>query len=74
MCADKSRVLDAEPYISLETLAAALNLPQRYLRDLAKEGMIPGLDVNGRLRFSLAAVQDALNGIAASEGGNDATD
>ncbi len=43
-----------------------------YLRELAEKRTIPVLDVNGRLRFNLEAVQNALDEIAAQEGGKDA--
>ena len=47
-------------YLSLEALAATLGLPQGYLRNLASEGQIPFLDVNGRKRFYEEDVRDAL--------------
>ena len=51
-------------YLSLEALAARLNLPQRYLRDLAADKVIPYLDVNGRLRFCEPEVREALSNLA----------
>lgn len=57
-------------YISLEVLAIKLNLPQAYIRQLIAKGKIPHLNVNGRLRFNPAAVQQALDRLAA-EGGTD---
>lgn len=54
-------------YISLEKVAGQLNLPQRYIRELSKAGKIPHLIVGGRLRFSLAAVQVALDRLAAEK-------
>ena len=51
-------------YYSLEATAARLNLPQSYIRQLAKEKKIPFLNVRGRLRFNPAAVQAALDRIA----------
>lgn len=51
-------------YISLETLAAQIGLPQKYLRDLTASRQIPSLDTgSGRLRFKEKAVRDALAGI-----------
>jgi excisionase family DNA binding protein len=52
-------------YITLKDLSYRLGLSGNYLRDLAKDGKIPSLNVNGRLRFNLDAVQRALNGLAA---------
>jgi hypothetical protein len=57
-------------YLPLEALAARLNLPQRYLKGLALASDIPSLNVNGRLRFNPAAVQQALDKLAA-KGGHD---
>ena len=54
-------------FISLEALAVTLNLPQKFLRELADKKQIPSLDVNGRLRFNPEVVQSALNQIAAKE-------
>jgi len=51
-------------YISLECLAATLNLPQNYLRDLVRKQKIPALKVNRRLRFDEAKVRQALAQIA----------
>jgi excisionase family DNA binding protein len=46
---------------SLESAAAELGLPQKYLRDLARENKIPYLTVGGRMRLNPAAVADALD-------------
>jgi hypothetical protein len=51
-------------YCSLEALAAILQLPQRFLRELTLAGDIPSLDVNGRLRFNPVEVQTALDLLA----------
>jgi len=59
-------------YKPLNTTARILGLPMPYLRELAEKRTIPVLDVNGRLRFNLEAVQNALDEIAAQEGGKDA--
>ena len=58
-------------YISLEALAATFRLPQNYLRELAKTNKIPLLNINGRLRFNPAAVQKALDELAAKGGHNE---
>lgn len=57
--------MEAKEYISIEVLAAATLLPQKYLRRLADTGVIPSLNVNGRLRFNPAQVQAALDELAA---------
>ena len=57
-------------YISLEALASTLRLPLNYLRELVKANKIPSLNVNGRLRFNPAAVQQALDKLA-ERGSND---
>ena len=51
-------------YYSLEAVAAKLNLPQTFIRQLADEKKIPCLNVRGRLRFNPAAVQAARDRIA----------
>jgi len=51
-------------FLSLEVLAATLGLPQAYLRNLAKQGQIPHLDVNGRMRFHEAEVREALSNLS----------
>jgi excisionase family DNA binding protein len=56
-------------YLSLESLAAYLGLPENYLRRMAKAGIIPSLNVSGRLRFDLAAVKEALIDYQRKEGG-----
>jgi len=55
-------------YLSLEALAARLNLPQEYLRRIADEKQIPSLDVNGRLRFNEPDVRAALTQLADDHG------
>ena len=57
--------MDISEYLPLDALAAALNLPRPYLRRLAREGRIPALNVNGRLRFDEAQVREALRRLAA---------
>lgn len=57
-------------YISIEVLAASLNLPQKYLKELSSQGVIPSLCINGRLRFNPQTVQQALDNLAAG-GGSD---
>jgi hypothetical protein len=51
-------------YISLYRLSSRLGLPEAYLKNLAIQGVIPKLNVNGRLRFNPEAVQQALDKIA----------
>ena len=51
-------------YLSLERLAAVLNLPKSYLRKLAKQKQIPFLDVSGRMRFQEKDVREALTKMA----------
>jgi excisionase family DNA binding protein len=60
-------------YITLETLATRLSLPQKFLKQLAHNNEIPFLNVNGRLRFCEADVKVALSSLAqqSSIGGND---
>jgi excisionase family DNA binding protein len=52
-------------YISLHALAARLGLPQRFLREQARRGVIPHLCVGGRMRFEEGAVCEALRRQAA---------
>lgn len=47
-------------YISLDVLATRLGLPRTFLREHARRGTIPALNVHGRLRFEETAVRDAL--------------
>jgi len=54
----------SKEYLPLEALAATLGLPGRFLKDLAKRGDIPALNVNGRLRFDESTVRDALASLA----------
>ena len=56
--------MDISEYLPLDALAAALNLSRPYLRRLAREGRIPSLNVNGRLRFDEAQVRAALRRLA----------
>jgi hypothetical protein len=51
-------------YCSLEALAATLQLPQKFLRDLAHKGDIPSLNINGRFRFNPLQVQETLDRLA----------
>jgi len=51
--------MDTE-YISLDVLATRLKLPRRFLRERIRDGLIPHLNVNGRLRFDEGAARDAL--------------
>jgi len=57
--------MDIGEYLPLDALAATLNLPRPYLRRLAREGRIPVLHVNGRLRFDEVQVRGALRRLAA---------
>jgi len=51
-------------YIALEALAARLNLPQEYIKELAQNGDIPYLYVNGRMRFCEPDVRQALTNLS----------
>jgi len=63
-------VIDKNTFVSLNALADHFNLPDSYLKQLANRSLIPFLKVNGRLRFNLEAVSQALADLAA-KGGND---
>ncbi len=54
-------------YITLDSLVTRLNLPKKFLKDLVKEGDIPYLEVNGRLRFSEPEVRGALAYLAQNQ-------
>ena len=58
-------------YISLESLAVELGLPKSYLKQLAVKGSIPCLNINGRLRFNPATVQQAIDKLAVKGGHNE---
>ncbi|MBN2512718.1 MAG: excisionase family DNA-binding protein [Sedimentisphaerales bacterium] len=62
--------MEKTTYISLEALAARLQLPKAYLRRLAAENQIPHLIVGGRYRFNPIAVQAALDRLAEKGGTN----
>ena len=47
-------------FISLDRLTVKLGLPGSYLKKMAEQKKIPSLNVNGRLRFNLEQVKDAL--------------
>ena len=51
-------------YCNLNSLSKKLNLPKTYLKRLTKNGLIPSLNVNGRLRFNPSAVEIALDQLA----------
>ena len=61
-------MLNEDTFITLDALASHFNLPQGYLRNLVEKNLIPSLNVNGRLRFSIAGVQQALDKLAANGG------
>ncbi len=48
-------------YITMEAIAAVLALSQSYLKGLAESEIIHSLNVNGRRKFSVKLVQEALN-------------
>lgn len=52
-------------YVSLDTLARVLALQRAFLRELARDGAIPCLEVGGRMRFDPDAVREALRDLAA---------
>ncbi len=59
-------------YLALDAMATRLALPKTYLRRLAKDGILPHLNINGRLRFDETAVREALRDLARrDEGGAD---
>lgn len=52
-------------YITLESVAALLNLPVAYLKRLSDSGQLPFIDIgNGRKRFLEADARNALALIA----------
>ena len=53
-------LIDKNIFVSIGSLSSHFNLPERYLKELADKGAIPFLCVNGRRRFSPAAVEKAL--------------
>jgi excisionase family DNA binding protein len=57
-------------YLSLDALAARLGLSRPYLKEQAGRGTIPCLRVGGRMRFTEAAVREALAKLANDLGGN----
>ena len=61
-------LVDKNSFVTLDALANNFNLPKGYLKKLADENLIPSLNVNGRLRFSIAAVQQALDKLAVKGG------
>lgn len=56
--------------LTLSELAAALRIPEGWLRDEAHAGRLPHLRIGKRCRFSLAAVEAVLVARAASAGLN----
>ena len=60
-------------YISLSHLTRKLRLPKLYIQQQAKAGIIPHLNINGRLRFQEQAVRAALSEIEQADrrAGND---
>jgi excisionase family DNA binding protein len=51
-------------YQSIELLAIELQLPQRYIRQLAEQKKIPFLIIGGRRRFNPIAVKVVLDRLA----------
>lgn len=51
-------------YIPIKRLSTRLGLSARYLKKLADDGLIPSLEINGRLRFNPSQAQDALDQLA----------
>jgi hypothetical protein len=58
-------------FISLEALAAELCLPKSYLKVLAAKKLIPSLNVNGRLRFNIVTVKQALDELTQGRSGDE---
>ena len=54
-------------YVRLSRLASRLDLPERYLKELADKSLIPSLNVNGHRKFNPAAVEEALARLASAE-------
>ena len=54
-------IVDKNTFVTLDALANYFNLPNGYLKELAEKNLIPSLNVNGRLRFSIAGVQQSLD-------------
>ena len=50
-----------QAYITLGPLSERLGLPLDYLKTLAKDKLIPCLDVNGKLHFEEKLVREALH-------------
>jgi len=57
-------------FVSLSCLSRSLKLPKDYLIQLAQKAEIPCLTVNGRFRFNISAVKQALDKLA-EKGGYD---
>lgn len=51
-------------YISLSHLTRKLRLPKLYIQQQAKAGIIPHLNINGRMRFQEQTVRQALDKLA----------
>lgn len=64
-------IIDDNTFVTLEALANIFNLPKGYLKRLAEDNLIPSLNVNSRLRFNPAAVQQALDALAAKGATNE---
>lgn len=64
-------IVDENTFVTLDALANHFNLPNDYLKKLAEKKLIPSLDVNGRLRFSIGGVQQALDKLASRGDSND---
>ena len=58
-------LFNKEEFVSIGRLASHFGLPERYLKELSGKDLIPYLNVNGRFRFNPAAVQQALDRLAA---------
>ena len=63
-------LFNKQNFIPLGRLAICFNLPKWYLKELADKKLIPSLNINGRLRFNPAAVQQALDNMAAKGADN----
>ena len=60
-------------FVRLNVLVQDFGLPAAYLRDLAVNQKIPSLNVHGKLRFDLDAVECALDKLAMGEDVKEAT-
>ncbi len=56
--------METEKYQSLSKTAEALNLPRKFLQQLAESKIIPYLKVRNHYKFKVGAVSHALDQLA----------